>query len=253
MNVAIHALPSLVREEDLRDHVVIVIDALRASTTICTALANGAERVIACLSVDEAIGRADGISPKPLLGGERKGVLIDGFDLGNSPLEYERSVVEGRTVVFTTTNGTKAMLHAAAAHAVLVGAAVNLEAVANEAARIADEHQLSVACLCAGTDGEVTEEDIFVAVLIASALDKTFDLNHLEHIETDFLALPNMETISSSDKVLNCFLKSRGGKNLIALNKTADISYSSQLNTVPVVPVFQPSIQEIRLAATGKS
>ena len=86
--------------------IAVVIDVLRASTTMITAVANGAARVIPVADVAEARRIAAEAGPTALLGGERGGVRIAGFDLGNSPLEYRRAGVAGRTLVITTTNGT---------------------------------------------------------------------------------------------------------------------------------------------------
>src|SRR5688572_1010188 len=102
----VHFLPSHVPEPRLAGSMVIVIDLLRASSTICEALASGATCVVPLLEVDEtkaAAGKYD--RSEIVLGGERHGKVIDGFDLGNSPLEYTPHAVSGKTVLFTTTNG----------------------------------------------------------------------------------------------------------------------------------------------------
>ena len=104
----VHLLPELANPHDLAGHTSIVIDTLRASTTITTALENGAEKIIPCLTVEEARQLAND-RPGALLGGERGGKPLPGFDFGNSPAEYEPNRVAGKTIVFTTTNGTKAM------------------------------------------------------------------------------------------------------------------------------------------------
>src|SRR5438132_9688378 len=121
-----HFLPTLMDPDELRDGTAVVIDVLRASTTICHALAAGAREVIPCLEVEEARRvAADNSGSRPMLGGEREGVRIEGFDLGNSPGEYRPDTVGGRTVVFTTTNGTRAMLGCRSARRVLIGSFVN--------------------------------------------------------------------------------------------------------------------------------
>jgi 2-phosphosulfolactate phosphatase len=145
----------------------IVIDVLRATSTICQALAAGYERVICVGEIDDARALA---GPGVALAGERGNVRIDGFDFGNSPREF---VAKGSadTVVLTTTNGTRLLLTAAArCEEVLVASLLNLDAVV-AAARKADE----VAVLCAGVEGAFAIDDAYVAGRIASALAGTPD------------------------------------------------------------------------------
>ncbi len=162
-----HFLPQLVAPAELAGGASIVIDVLRATTTITAALAAGAREVIPCLEVDDARGVASRVCrPARLcLGGERGGVKIDGFDLGNSPCEYTAARVAGKSVVFTTTNGTRAMLHAAAADEIWLAALVNLQAVVAGCAQ-----RPRVDILCAGTGGKITREDVLAAGAIAAAL-----------------------------------------------------------------------------------
>src|SRR5258706_13920045 len=128
----VYLLPALVEPAQLAGKTAVVIDVLRATTTIVHALAAGATQVIPCLEVDEARRIAAELGERAISGGERGGKQIPGFDLGNSPAEYSRERVAGKTVVFTTTNGTRAMLRCKAARRVLLGAFVNFSAVCRE-------------------------------------------------------------------------------------------------------------------------
>jgi 2-phosphosulfolactate phosphatase len=160
----VHLLPDLVAEEELAGATVVVIDVLRATTTILYALAAGARQVVPCLEIEAARQIRDRLPRgEVLLGGERGGVKIEGFDLGNSPEEYTPEIVGGRTIAFTTTNGTRAMLRCTRARRVLVGGFVNLSAV--QQAIEPEEH---VAILCAGTDGRITAEDALAAGLLVA-------------------------------------------------------------------------------------
>src|SRR5438874_11853400 len=123
--IDVYLLPALVEPAELAGKTVVVIDVLRATTTIITALANGATQVIPCLEIDEARKAAADFGSPAILGGERGGRPIAGFDLGNSPAEYSREQVAGKTVVFTTTNGTRALLRCKAARRVLLGAFIS--------------------------------------------------------------------------------------------------------------------------------
>jgi 2-phosphosulfolactate phosphatase len=137
--------------------VQVVVDCIRATTTIAQALAAGYERVVCVGEIADAVRER---GPGVVLGGERDGVLIDGFDLGNSPAEYEEP--RGSTLVLTTTNGTRAILLAAAeAEIVLVGSLTCLEAVARAVARLAGGGDVSIRC--AGVRGEVALDDVYVA------------------------------------------------------------------------------------------
>ena len=127
-SVHVHLLPQLVRPEELAGTTVVVIDMLRATTTIVEALSAGAVAVIPCGEIEEARQCARQRSPAALLGGERGGRPIAGFDLGNSPAEYTAERVGGKTVVLTTTNGTRALLHSRQAARVLVAAFANCAA-----------------------------------------------------------------------------------------------------------------------------
>ena len=146
----------------------IVIDVLRATSTICQALASGYERVICVGEIDDARALA---GPDVALAGERNNVRIDGFDFGNSPREFGQgsdplTVVTKSTLVLTTTNGTRRLLSAAArCDEVLVASLLNLDAVV-AAARDAD----LVAILCAGVDRAFAIDDAYVAGRIAAAL-----------------------------------------------------------------------------------
>src|SRR5882757_4256142 len=126
-HINVYNLPNQVAESDLADSAVIVIDLLRATTTICFALAAGAREVVPFREIDEARAAAKQAGREQvLLGGERGGVLIEGFDLGNSPAEFTPERVAGKSVYITTTNGTWALHHARLARRVLVGSVVNL-------------------------------------------------------------------------------------------------------------------------------
>ncbi len=146
--------------------VQVVIDCIRATSTIAQALAAGYERVVCVGEIADALRER---GPRVVLGGEREGVLIDGFDLGNSPAEYE--VPQGSTLVLTTTNGTRAILRAAdEAEIVLVGAMTCLEPVARAVARLVGDGDVSIRC--AGVRGEVALDDVYVAGRLVNRIDE---------------------------------------------------------------------------------
>src|SRR3954469_17118877 len=152
----VYNLPSHVEERELAGGTAVVIDVLRATSTICRALAAGAREVVPFVTIEDALAAAEKVGrANVVLGGERRGVLIPGFDLGNSPGEYTPARCKRVTVVLTTTNGTRALLRAAEGERVLVGAFVNYSAVCEQLR--ADGRPVHI--VCAGTDGEVSLED----------------------------------------------------------------------------------------------
>ena len=233
--------------------IAIVIDVLRASTTIITALAHGAAGVRPVLTIDEArtLAARGGPGAGTLLGGERGGLRIDGFDLGNSPLEYSRQRVAGRRIVITTTNGTAALDACSAAAEVLIGAIVNRSAVAARARSLARAHGTAdIHLVCAGTDGHVTEEDLLAAGAILEAAGRLPDasgdtLDAAAKVALSvFRGMPAAskgEGVSGGDdavaaSIVAAFAASRGGRNLVELGMQADLPIAAAIDSLHIVP-----------------
>jgi 2-phosphosulfolactate phosphatase len=220
--------------------IAVVIDVLRASTTITTALAHGAAGVWPVADVDEARRLTRELAGRPLLGGERGGVPLAGFDLGNSPADYTPDRVAGRPVVVTTTNGTAALAACTAAAEILVGALVNRRAVAAVARRLRRQAGiLAVHLVCAGTDGEVSAEDVLAAGAI---LDAAADDADAADDELDPAAGAAREAFrrlarapDAEAALLAAFRASPGGAALVGLGMDADLGACARLDTLPVV------------------
>lgn len=200
----------------------VVVDVIRATSTICQALASGYERVLCAAEVEEArsLGNGDGAVT---LGGERLGVRIEGFDLGNSPREYlePRSPVLG----MSTTNGTKAIVTAAArCERVLIASLLNLEAVVAAAAGVGED----VAVFCAGVKGAFALDDAYVAGRIAEELGG-------ERSDAAEAAVRLARSYSTAEEA---FRASRSGRNLInhGPELEADIPYCARESALDVVP-----------------
>ncbi|MEM7812355.1 MAG: 2-phosphosulfolactate phosphatase [Planctomycetota bacterium] len=243
MKIDVHQLPALVEPEAFRGTVAVVIDALRATTTVCHALAAGAVAVEPFRTVDEARARREAV-PDMLLGGERRGVIIDGFDLGNSPTSYTPAAVGGRTVGFTTTNGTKALWHAAAAEVVFAGSFCNATAVADAAFDAATRHgdDAKIAILCAGSGGVISWEDTLCAGLIVTRLNGRPDVKHGN--DESRLAAAATLAIGRAAGLDRLLTLGRGGRHVVGLGLEADIAATAAVDSVPLVPVFD--------AATGR-
>ncbi|MGY8769328.1 MAG: 2-phosphosulfolactate phosphatase [Pirellulales bacterium] len=243
--INVSLLPRLTTAEALADSTAVVIDVLRATTTICHALAAGAESVVPCLTVEEALQQSE-LREGSLLGGEREGVRIEGFDLGNSPAEYTADIVKGWPVVFTTTNGTKAMQQCQQAGKVLIAAFVNLSAVCRELASAS-----RVEIVCAGTNNEITREDVLLAgaivdELIVDSADKSqFQLNDQAEIAADSWrnAKENLTSVPLAERLKT----SRGGQNVLKIGLESDIEIAATLDQFDFAPVLDTQKWEIRL------
>jgi 2-phosphosulfolactate phosphatase len=229
--IDVYLLPALVEPTDLAGKTAVVIDVLRATTTIVHALAAGATEVAPCQEVNEALRLKTQLGDQAVLGGEREGLPIAGFDCGNSPAEYTPSRVRGKTLVFTTTNGTRALDRCRHARRVLIGAFVNFSALCRE---LASESE--IALVCAGTDGHVTREDTLLAGAIVEDLFKSgqTELNDQAEIAADAW---QTAVRLLTDRPLGLTLRaSRGGRNLIETGQENDIDLAAQLDKFDFVP-----------------
>ncbi|MBC5806240.1 MAG: 2-phosphosulfolactate phosphatase [Candidatus Eremiobacter antarcticus] len=161
-----------VAEADLRESSAVVVDVLRATTTIAVALQNGAVGVVPTVAVEDALALAQcGDRLRLVLGGERENRPLPGFDAGNSPSAYTAALVADKQVVLTTTNGTRALCAVAAkvngSHRVYCGAFVNAGAVANA---LDEGPSMKAAVVCAGADAQMCIEDLLCAGMIAAKL-----------------------------------------------------------------------------------
>jgi 2-phosphosulfolactate phosphatase len=159
----VHLLPRLVPPGALSGGFAVVLDVLRATTVMVQALASGCASIIPCIEIEDAKRIAQDLpAGTSFLGGERHGVPIEGFDLGNSPGDYTPESCGGKTLVMTTTNGTKAILSCLDADRVVVASFGNAAATARELVRAAETGQ-PIHIVCAGTEGEISLEDTLLA------------------------------------------------------------------------------------------
>lgn len=224
----VHFLPSLVTSEQLTGSTVVVIDVLRASTTIVHALAAGAKCIVPCLEVEQARRTANASS---LLCGERNGLKIDGFDLGNSPSEFTSDRVSGKVIVFTTTNGTKAMMQCRQARRVLIGAFVNIKAIFDSTC---DDENVDL--LCAGTDGEITGEDVYFAgAMVHAAFDSVGESN-ISINDQARVAVDSWIEATSQHSLVEMLSNTRGGRNLTKIGLQHDIDTAAMIDRFQIVP-----------------
>ena len=270
--VSVYLLPSLFEPGVLTGGIAVILDILRASSTITTALSNDAKVIVPFQNVDEALRfRAATPGEGVILGGERGGVKIEGFDLSNSPADYSASRVRNRTIGFTTTNGTNAMLRSKQARHILVGCFLNVSAVIDFIYR----HPMPLHLVCAGTNGSITGEDALCPGAIVRGITALESNCRLNDSATLALSYWSESVVSRADSTTSEKVNSgpladtgwlrinhphplsgptedamkltQGGRNLICLGFSEDIARCSQLNTINRVPRFDPDTTSITL------
>ena len=216
---------------DLEGKTAVVIDVLRATTVIATALYHGATAIVPAESEKQARQIFDQYSTgKALLAGERNAMKIEGFHLGNSPLEYQRKNIAGQTIILSTTNGTRALKQSITAGETIAASFVNITAVANYLANKSN----NIVIICSGTAGKFSLDDALCAGMLISLISdrcqvKTDDLGSL------VLQFYGSETGNIADKLQNCFHL----KYLQANGYQQDIDYCLQPDQLDVVPVLK--------------
>jgi 2-phosphosulfolactate phosphatase len=228
--------PAVLRPAALPASTVLVVDVLRASTTIVAALTSGCAGIVPVADADAARQRA-AAEAGALIAGERRGEPLEGFDLGNSPLEFTPARVGGRVVVFTTSNGTKALVAVRAAAAVGVAAFVNLTAAATWA--LAGGRDIVV--VCSGERGAESLEDLVCAGLL------------LDHV---MVAEPAAEMTAAAREahalgrrygkdVARLAEDSRWARHLAARGRGRDVAACLALDTSALVPIYRPDVDKV--------
>ncbi len=236
MRIEVVFMPQSLGANDLAGRTVVVVDILRATTTIAVALANGAKAVLPAGTTEEALRIAQNLERDAVvLAGERKSERIAGFALGNSPAEFGPEVVTGKTIVMSTTNGTAAFIAAQGAREVIACAAVNFSTVvARCRAVLAEQGELVI--LCAGSERRFALEDAFAAgrltkVLLPEGGAKQLDVNDA--------ALAALELARHFGERWGRALKaSTHGRELAELGFRADLDACAAQDTHPVLPLY---------------
>jgi 2-phosphosulfolactate phosphatase len=224
-----------VAPSDVAGRVVAVIDVLRASTSIATALANGARAVVPLESTDEVVTRSKAFERTDVLfAGERRMLPIAGFDLGNSPLQFTRDVVEGKTLLMTTTNGTPAINATAGARDVVIASYVNYTAVLTML-QAALRGGTDITLICAGRERQFSLEDAGCAGRYA--LNVTKKLPDVEL--SDAAQACTLIDRKYGENILKLFKASDHGRALSAAGFADDLAACAAIDAQPVLPIFQ--------------
>ena len=231
--------PEEIKNTELAGKLVVIIDVLRASSTIVTALANGCRGFIPILSPDKAKKKAQEFENESvLLGGEREGIKIEGFDLGNSPREYKKEVAKGKTIIFSTTNGVKTLEMVKGAHRIIIGSFLNLQAVCD----YCTNYEGDISIICAGRKGKFSLEDTACAGMMINSLKDVFPGDHQE-IDANLTA--QLLYVKFGNNILEILRKSQHGRYLESIGLGEDLKFCSQLDLFHIVPIFRDGIISI--------
>lgn len=241
--VHVHLVPQLVEPSRLRGSVVVVIDVLRATTTVVHALAAGATSVRPCAEIDEAKALAATLpAGAALLAGERNGVPIAGFDLGNSPREMTPKRCKDKTLIFTTSHGTRAILRTIEAGRTLIAGFVNFSAVCE----LLHADARPVHILCAGADGEPCMEDTLLAGTFVEFFCEEMDVRLNDSARLAWDCFENHGQI-----LLGALQLSHGGEHLKSIGYADDIPVCAEIDKFAIVPELRHDPLRIEVAAAG--
>jgi 2-phosphosulfolactate phosphatase len=215
-----------------RGDVIIVIDVLRASTSIITSLANGAKSVTPVATLEEA-AKLRQEHPDYVLVGEREDRKPEGFDLGNSPAMLTRERLRGKNIILTTTNGTKALIKSKESGWVAVGAFVNAQAVAGRSVEISSRNGTGISLVLAGEKNRFSLEDF----LCAGAITERFPKNAVELSDKTMAALSAFKGVKHN--LLENIRNSKHGQDLAKIGFSKDIEFSCQLDIYGIVPFYR--------------
>ncbi|WP_343533483.1 2-phosphosulfolactate phosphatase [Pedobacter sp.] len=219
--------PALLDLYAIENSIVVVIDILRATSSITYGIENGAEAIIPVMNVEDCLAYAD---QDYLLAAERNGEVVEGYDFGNSPFSYTAEKVAGKTIVLTTTNGTKAMhLAQERAYQVIVGSFLNLSAVCDYLRK----ENKDVLLLCAGWKDNFNLEDTLFAGAVVEQLQSDFSV-------ADDSSVAALDMYQLAKENLRGYLqKSSHNHRLIKLNIEEDVRFCLKIDVCKTIPVLQ--------------
>lgn len=217
--------PELIHLYDFKDRVVVVVDVLRATTCMVTALANGVRKIRAFADLEACRSmRRSGY----IIAGERGGQKVDDFDLGNSPLAYLNDAYLGEQLAVTTTNGTLAIEKSRHAKEVIIGAMVNLDAVTN----YLKSQERDVLIFCAGWKGKVNMEDTLFAGAVIDQLERGFE------VECDASQMAQMVYQNAKEDIIGYLKNASHVKRLNGFDIEEDIKFCLTPNKYDIIPVL---------------
>ena len=224
--------PLLFNLYDVTDKNVVVIDILRATSTICTALQNGAKAVIPVTTIEDCLAyKAENF----LLACEREGKIADGFEHGNSPLEYTSDLIKDKTLVLTTTNGTKCINLSKGARKIITGSFLNLQSVIKF---LIEDNRDSI-LFCSGWKDQFSLEDTLFAGAVVEGLQNHFNWNN----DSTYSAYSLYQSAKSD--LFTSIKKSSHYQRLAAHGVEKDIQHCISLNQMDILPYLNSQNQII--------
>lgn len=221
--------PALLPLYDLKDKVVVVIDILRATTTMCVAFNTGVNKILPVASPDECLMFKEFDF---IIAAERNAVKVPGFDMGNSPFEYENPLIAGKNIAFTTTNGTKAIKMAKAMnpHSILIGSFLNISALC----RRIKESNKDLILLCSGWKDKYNLEDTLYAGAVIHHLDNSYQMNDDASLSAYYLYQQHAHDLEALVR------KSSHAERFTLLHlQTDDVKFCLQQDTMQIVPQME--------------
>ncbi|HEX2982737.1 MAG TPA: 2-phosphosulfolactate phosphatase family protein [Ignavibacteriales bacterium] len=232
MNIDVIISADDIKPEKIKNKTVVVIDILRATSVIVTAVNNGCKKIIPVVTVEEAFELSKHDRSQYVLGGERGAVKIDGFDFSNSPLEFTPEVLKDKTLIMSTTNGTKAINGCLQAKSLLIGAIINAAAVAREITSLGDDAVL----VNAGTEGQFSMDDFIAAgYIIHKALA-------IKNADLSDVAKTSLYIYENNPDLLSFIRHARHYKRIEKLGLEKDVLYCCRKNIIDIVPLYKNGI-----------
>jgi 2-phosphosulfolactate phosphatase len=220
-----------IKESKIKDKIVVVVDMFRATSVIVTALNNGCKEVIPYLTIEETLEAASKLEiHNYILGGERRAVKIDSFNLSNSPLEYTKDIVKNKTVLITTTNGTRALTEAVSAKRIFIGAMINAKAIAKKLTDINE----SVVIINAGTNGNFSMDDYICSGYIIDQM-----LSYNKDLDLTDIARTAKIIYEENINIISYVKQATHYSTMKSLKLDNDIQYCIKKSVIDMVPEYK--------------
>ena len=232
MQIDVAFTPSEVQALDSK--VCIVVDVIRASSSLTVIASKKPQQLILTTTIQKASKFASQQTVHPLLCGERKGLPPEGFDFGNSPAEYFKSDIKGRTIIFTSSNGTRAIADLVIAPKVYLGCFLNAGAVAQKAYETTTKKNLDILFVCAGREEKFAIDDAYCAGYLVSRIISLISSEHEFTLSDGAQAALGIFGYYRNDK--NLLEMSGAGKHVISIGLQDDLTFLLQRDLIDAVP-----------------